>query len=141
MCDIRRVFWLRQLYEADFHKPGIYGRGRAWANARGAFRCGLSLGGRDRWAIVGFVVYFPSGGMFSCFSGNHFSFSISCTSARPLTARHPYRSQRRLREGAPTVTQSAHRELAPTYPHKVYRLVCSHLRNMASSVDQKNRSS
>ena len=42
-------------------------------------------------------------------------------------------SQRRLGEGAPTASQSAHRELAPTYPHQVYRLVCSH---MASSVDQ-----
>ena len=37
-------------------------------------------------------------------------------------------SQRRLGEGAPTASQSAHRELAPTYPHQVYRLVCSHLR-------------
>ena len=40
-------------------------------------------------------------------------------------------------EGAPTASQSAHpRELAPTYPHHVYRLVCSHLRNMTSAVDQ-----
>ena len=45
-------------------------------------------------------------------------------------------SQRRLDEGAPTASQSAHRELAPTYPHQVYRLVCSHLRNLASAVDQ-----
>ena len=30
-------------------------------------------------------------------------------------------SQRRHREGALTASQSAHRELAPTYPHQVYR--------------------
>ena len=34
-------------------------------------------------------------------------------------------NQRGLGEGAPTASQSAHRELAPTYPHQVYRLVCS----------------
>ena len=32
-------------------------------------------------------------------------------------------SQRRLGEGAPTASHSAHRELAPTYPHQMYRLV------------------
>ena len=45
------------------------------------------------------------------------------------------RSQRRLGEGAPTARQSARRELAPTYPPEVYRLICSLLINMASSVD------
>ena len=49
---------------------------------------------------------------------------------------YPQRSQRLLGEGAPTASQSTYRELAPTYPHQVFRLVCSHLRNMASSVDQ-----
>ena len=29
---------LRGLYEAGFHKPGIHGSGRAWANARDVFR-------------------------------------------------------------------------------------------------------
>ena len=29
-----------------------------------------------------------------------------------------------------------HRELALTYPHQVYRLVCSHLRKLASAIDQ-----
>ena len=38
-------------------------------------------------------------------------------------------SQRRLGREAPTATQSAHGELPPTYPHKVYRLVCSHPEN------------
>ena len=37
-------------------------------------------------------------------------------------------SQLRLGEGGPTASQSSHRELAPTYPHQVCRLVCSHLR-------------
>ena len=59
-------------------------------------------------------------------------FSISTTSTQPMAARDPDSSQRRLGEGAPTASQSAHRELAPTYPHQVYRLVCSHLRNLAS---------
>ena len=45
-------------------------------------------------------------------------------------------SQRRLGEGATTASQSAHRELLPTYPYQVYLLLYSHLRNMASSVDQ-----
>ena len=50
-------------------------------------------------------------------------------------------SQHRLGEGAPTASQSVHRELAPTYPHQVYRLVRSHLRNSASAVDQYSSSS
>ena len=41
-------------------------------------------------------------------------------------------SQRRLGEGATTASQSAHGELAPTYPHQLYYLFWSHLRNMAS---------
>ena len=49
-------------------------------------------------------------------------------------------SQRRLGEGAPTASQSAHRELVPTYPHQVYRFVCSCLRNLASAVDQYSSS-
>ena len=40
-------------------------------------------------------------------------------------------SSQQLGEGAPTVSQPAHRELTPTYPHQVCRLVCSRLRNMA----------
>ena len=44
------------------------------------------------------------------------------------------RGQRGLGEEDPIASQSAHRELAPTYSHQVYRLVCSHLRNLASAV-------
>ena len=40
-------------------------------------------------------------------------------------------SQRRLVEGATTASQSAHRDLVPTYPHQVYHLLCSHLRYVA----------
>jgi len=36
-------------------------------------------------------------------------------------------------------TQSSQRR-APTHPHQVYRLLCSHLRNMASAVDQYSSS-
>ena len=67
VCDIRHFYRVRELYEADFHKPRIYGSGRACANARGAFRHGLSRGGRGCWADVGFVVCFRWGGMFSWF--------------------------------------------------------------------------
>ena len=49
-------------------------------------------------------------------------------------------SQRGLGKEDATASQSAHRELAPTYPHQVYRLVCSHLRNLASAVDQYSSS-
>ena len=31
-------------------------------------------------------------------------------------------------------------ENSPTYPHQVYRVVCSHLRNLASAVDQYSSS-
>ena len=64
-----------------------------------------------------------------CAFGEAGFFSISTTSTQPMAARDPDSSQRRVGEGAPTVSQSVHRELAPTYPHQVYRLVCSHLRN------------
>ena len=91
---------------------------------------GLSRGGRDGGGDVGFAVCFR-GGIFSAFSGNHIFFSNSCTSTRPLAARNPDSSRRRIGEGAPRVSQYAHRDLAATYPDQVYRLVCSHLRNMA----------
>ena len=67
MWDIRRFYWLRELYEANFRKPGIYASGRVWANVWGAFLRGLSRGGRGRRAAVTFVVCFPWGGIFSCF--------------------------------------------------------------------------
>ena len=48
---------------ADFHKPGIYESGRAWANAWDVFRRTPSRGGRGRRAAVDFVVCFGCGGV------------------------------------------------------------------------------
>ena len=58
---------LRELYEADLHKPGIYGSGRVWANAWDVSRRAPSRGGRDHRAAVDFVVCFGCGGIFSLF--------------------------------------------------------------------------
>ena len=79
------------------------------------------------WCVfggAGFIVVFQV-------LNNHIFFSNSCTSTRPLAATDPDSSQRRLGQGAPTGSQSTHPELSPTSPHQVYRLVCSHLGNMA----------
>ena len=56
MCHIRRFYWLRELYEADFHKLGIYGSGQVLANAWDLFRLASSRGGPGRRAAVDFVV-------------------------------------------------------------------------------------
>ena len=85
--------------------------------------------GRGRRAAVDFVVCFGWGGFF---------FRVSQVTT--FSNSYIQSSQRRLGQGAPTASQSAHRELAPTYPHQVYRLVCSHLRNLASAVDQYSSS-
>ena len=81
-------------------------------------------GGRGRRAAVAFVVRVRWGVCFRIF--HKFAFPNLYTQS----------SQRRLGEGDPTATQSVYLDLAPTYPHQVYRLLCSHLRNMESSVDQ-----
>ena len=122
---------MRELYEADFHKPGIYGSGRVWANAWNVFCRALSrVGGRR--AAVNFVVRFGWGAFFSVLSMSlHFQIQSQTQSQS---------SHRGLGEEDPTASQSAHRELAPTYPHQVYRLVWSHLRNLASAVDQYSSS-
>ena len=54
-----------ELYEADFHKPGIYGSGRVWASAWDMFPRMPSGVGRGRRAAVDFVVRFGWGGFFS----------------------------------------------------------------------------
>ena len=66
MCNIRRFYWLRELDEADFHKSGIYGSGRVWANAWGVFRRTPYRGGHGCLAAVDFVVCFGRGRI-SCF--------------------------------------------------------------------------
>ena len=65
MCNIRRFYSLRELYEADFNKHGIYASGRVCANAWDVFRRAPSRGGRGRRAAVAFVV---------CFGGISFFF-------------------------------------------------------------------
>ena len=67
VCDIRRFYRLRELCEANFHKPGIFGSGRAWANAWNVVFRAPSRGGRGRWADVGFVVFFVGAGFFRAF--------------------------------------------------------------------------
>ena len=68
VCNIRRFYCLRELYEADFHKPGINRSGQVWANAWDAFRRMPSRGGRGRRAAVDLLVCVECGGIFSgCF--------------------------------------------------------------------------
>ena len=66
VCNIRRFYCIRELYEADLHKIGIYGSGRVWANAWDVFRRTSSRVGRGRRAAVEFVVCLGCGGI-SCF--------------------------------------------------------------------------
>ena len=76
MCNIRRFYFLREeLYEADFHKPGVYGSGRVWANGLDVFRRAPSRVGRGRRAAVAFVVCSEWGGFFSCVLSFDFFFS------------------------------------------------------------------
>ena len=68
---------MRELYEADFHKPGISGGGRAWANAWDVFHHMPSRGGRGRQAAVAFEVSFRWGGIFSRFFFVFFSLNVN----------------------------------------------------------------
>ena len=77
------------MYEADFHKPGIYGRGQVWANAWDVFRRKPSRGARGRLAAVDFLVCFGSGGIsfFFRFSLNaHGLLQVSGRPTRPTEA-------------------------------------------------------
>ena len=72
MCNIRRFYRLRELYEAGFHKLGVYGSGQLWTNAWEMFRLTPSRGGRRllwlSWCDLGgadvfvffFRIYFSS---------------------------------------------------------------------------------
>ena len=62
VCNIRRFYRLRELYEADFHQPGIDESGTVWANACNVFPRMPSRVGRGRRAAVDFVVCFGWGG-------------------------------------------------------------------------------
>ena len=68
MCNIRRLYGLRDLCEADFYKPGIDGSGRVRANAWDVFRRALYRDGRGCRAAVDIVMCFGWGGLFCvCF--------------------------------------------------------------------------
>ena len=58
---------VRAVHGADFHKPGIYGSGRVWANTWDLVRRTPCRGGRGRRAAVDFVVCFGFVSFFSCF--------------------------------------------------------------------------
>ena len=79
-----------------------------------------SRGGRGRRAAVDLVV---------CIGGSGFLLVLQVTT-------FSIRTRREVSVDSVTASHSAHRELVPTYPHQVYRLVYSHLINTASSVDQ-----
>ena len=119
---------MRELYEADFHKPGISGSGRVLA----IYRVG-------RVASVAFARWSRSSG-YCGFRGvfwvrRDFVFSIKLyfqIRENDRWLRETQSSQRRLVERTTTTSQPAHRELALTDPHRVYHLLCSHLRIMAS---------
>ena len=57
-----------------FHKPGIYGSVRVWANASDVFRRTPSRGVRGRRAAVDFVVCFGRGEFFRVFFFDFFFF-------------------------------------------------------------------
>ena len=85
MCNIRGFCSLRELYEADFHKPGIYGSARVWTNAWDVFRRAPSRGGRGRWAAVDFVVFLGGADFFVFFFELFFFFERT----RPAASMRP----------------------------------------------------
>ena len=91
VCNIRRFYCLRELYEADFHKPGMYGSGRVWANAWDVFHRMLSRVGRGRRAAVALVVCFRWGGFFRVFLLAFFFFERTqpAASVRPPCLIYP----------------------------------------------------
>ena len=77
---------MRELCEADFHKPGIYGSGRIWADAWDMVCPSPSRGGSGRPAAVDFVVCFGCGGIsffFSCFFSSNAHDQAPAASMRP----------------------------------------------------------
>ena len=79
ICNIRLFYRLRELCEADFHKPGIYGSGGECGLTRGTcFIATPSRGGRGRRAVVDFVACFECGGIFLCFFFPRFRTHTAC---------------------------------------------------------------
>ena len=67
VCNIGHFYLLRELFEADFHEPGIFGSGTAWANPCDVLPRIPSRARRGRLAAVAFVVCVGWGGFFSVF--------------------------------------------------------------------------
>ena len=65
---------MRELYEADFHKPRIFAVERVWANASDVVFRAPSRDGRGRRAAVDLVVCFGSGNFFLVFQVTTFFF-------------------------------------------------------------------
>ena len=75
VCVTFVVFTDCKLHQTHFHKPGIHGSGRVWANAWDLFRSTPFRDDRGRRAAVDFVVCFGCGGvLLCCFSIFYVSF-------------------------------------------------------------------
>ena len=90
-----------------------------------------SRGGHGRWADVGFVVCLRWGGIFFVLS---MSLHFQIRRSRAVSIE----SVKGLRQPANNLPTENSRP--PRNSHQVYRLVCSHLRSMASAVDQYSSS-
>ena len=125
VCNIRRFVLIASAVRGRFQQTPVSMEAGEYGLTRGTCFVARCL---EVVAVAGLMwvswCVFDGADFFRIF--HEFAFSNSYTQS----------SQRRLGEGDPTASQSAHRQLAPTYPHQVYRLLCSHLRNMASSVGQ-----
>ena len=91
MCNIRRFSWLRELYEADFHKPGTYVEAGEYGLTRGTclLACRLELDAvagllSISWRVLGgadFSVFFFSRFFFRFFFP--FERTLRAASTRP----------------------------------------------------------
>ena len=109
VCSIRRLYWLRALYEADFHKHGICGRGRVWANACNVFRRPPFRVGRRRRAAANFVVCFGWGDFF--FGAFH-EFAFSNSYVDPVSEQ-PVRTRQRGSDSQPICPRRTRAHLSP----------------------------
>ena len=107
--NIRRSYRLRELYEPDFHKPGIYGSERVWANAWNLFRRAPSRVGRGCRAAVNFMVCFGWGEFF--FRAFH-EFAFSNSFVDPVSDR-PAWTRRRGSDSQPICPPRTCAHLSP----------------------------
>ena len=104
-------------YVADFHKPGIFGSGKVWANAWDRFRRMPSQGGRGRRAAVDFVVCFGCDGI-SCFCFSFFflrTHTVCCKYEVILLHFTPLLVMRHGRRSEATVDVLAYRARKPLH--------------------------